>query len=152
MPMTIRRGGPADAPGAAELWLRARAAALSAIPPPAHMADEVRAWFRDHVVCRCDVWLAEGEAGRLAALLVLDGEWLDQLYVDPELTGRGIGSRLVEVARRERPGGLRLWTFVSNAGAQRFYERHGFVETERTDGSGNEEGAPDVLYAWAPPR
>jgi hypothetical protein len=31
------------------------------------------------------------------------------------------------------------------AGAQCFYERHGFVETRRTEGD-NEEGAPDILY------
>jgi hypothetical protein len=46
------------------------------------------------------------------------------------------------------PEGLRLWTFASNAGAQRFYERHGFVETRRTDGRDNEERAPDILYVW----
>jgi GNAT superfamily N-acetyltransferase len=83
----------------------------------------------------------------LVGILVLDGEWLDQLYVDPDLTGRGIGSRLLAVADRERPRGLQLWTFASNAGAQRFYERHGFVEVDRTDGRSNEEGAPDILYA-----
>jgi GNAT superfamily N-acetyltransferase len=48
-------------------------------------------------------------------MLVLDGEWIDQLYVDPTHTGHGIGSRLLEVAKRERPSGLRLWTFVSNS-------------------------------------
>jgi ribosomal protein S18 acetylase RimI-like enzyme len=32
--------------------------------------------------------------------------------------------------------------------AQRFYERHGFVETRRTDGRDNEEGTPDILYVW----
>jgi 8-oxo-dGTP pyrophosphatase MutT (NUDIX family) len=32
---------------------------------------------------------------------------------------------------------------------QRFYERHGFIEIERTDGSGNEEQAPDVRYRWS---
>jgi len=53
------------------------------------------------------------------------------------------------VAKRERPHGLWLWTFVSNEGAQRFYERHGFAEVERTDGRANEERAPDVLYAWS---
>jgi len=52
------------------------------------------------------------------------------------------------LAKRERPGGLRLWTFESNTGAQRFYERHGFVATDRTDGRNNEEGAPDILYVW----
>jgi hypothetical protein len=39
-------------------------------------------------------------------------------------------------------------TFESNAGVRRFYERLGFVEQRRTDGRGNEEGAPDVLYLW----
>ena len=54
--------------------------------------------------------------------------------------------RLLAVAKRERPDGLRLWTFASNTGAQRFYERHGFVAVRRTDGRDNEERAPDVLY------
>jgi ribosomal protein S18 acetylase RimI-like enzyme len=54
------------------------------------------------------------------------------------------------VAKRERPEGLRLWTFASNEAAQRFYLRHGFREVERTDGSDNEERAPAVLYAWRP--
>jgi hypothetical protein len=41
---------------------------------------------------------------------------------------------------------LKLWTLQSNAGAQRFYLRHGFVEADRTDGADNEERAPDILY------
>ena len=84
----------------------------------------------------------------MVALLVLRGDWIDQLYVDPDLTGRGIGAELLGLAKRERPRGLRLWTFVSNRGAQRFYERHGFSEIERTDGSGNEEQAPAIQYVW----
>ena len=63
------------------------------------------------------------------------------------MTGRGIGAELLRLAKRERPQGLRLWTFASNTAAQRFYERHGFVEAERTDAD-NEEGAPDILYVW----
>ena len=59
------------------------------------------------------------------------------------------GARLVDVAKRRRPDGLQLWTFASNAGAQRFYERHGFVARERTDGSENEEGAPAIRYRWS---
>ena len=42
-----------------------------------------------------------------------------------------------------------LWTFQSNHGARRFYERHGFVAVQHTDGD-NEEGAPDVRYEWRP--
>ena len=81
-------------------------------------------------------------------ILVLRGDWIDQLYVDPDLTGRGIGVGLLHLAKRERPHGLRLWTFVSNDGAKRFYERHGFREVKRTNGSRNEERAPDIQYVW----
>lgn len=67
------------------------------------------------------------------------------------MTGQGIGSQLLALARRQRPHGLRLWTFVSIVRAQRFYERHGFVEIDRTDGRDNEEGAPDILYSSIKP-
>lgn len=147
MPVTFRRGTEANARAAADLWLRARKAAAGAIPPPVHDDDDVRAWFASHVVRETELWLAEDTTGAPAGILVLDGPWLDQLYVEPTLTGRGIGGRLVELAKRERPDGLRLWTFASNVHAQRFYERQGFVATRRTDGD-NEEGAPDILYVW----
>lgn len=104
----------------------------------------------DTVIPRLECWLAERAPDTVVALMVLDADWIDQLYVEPELTGAGIGSELIAVAKRERPGGLRLWTFVSNEGAQRFYLRHGFREVERTDGSGNEERAPDIRFAWTP--
>jgi GNAT superfamily N-acetyltransferase len=148
MTPAIRRGEARDARAAADLYLRARAAALHAgsIPAGVHDDEDVRRHFASHVVEDCELWVAE-QGGALAGILVLEGEWVHQLYVDPDLTGRGIGSRLLAVARRERPGGLRLWTFASNAGAQRFYERHGFVAVRRTDGRDNEEGAPDILYA-----
>jgi GNAT superfamily N-acetyltransferase len=151
MAPAIRRGQRADAGAAADLYLRARAAALSAgsIPPGVHDADDVRGHFASHVVEDCELWVAE-EEGALVGILVLDGEMVDQLYVEPGRTGRGIGSALLAVAKRERPRGLRLWTFQSNVGAQRFYERHGFVAERRTDGRDNEERAPDVLYAYDP--
>lgn len=147
MTIAIRRGEPCDAPAAAELYLRARKAAAGAIPALAHDDDDVRGFFAGVVVAERELWLAEA-SGAPAALLVLNGDWIDQLYVEPELTGRGIGSALLEHAKRERPARLRLWSFRSNVGAQRFYERHGFRELQRTDGSENEERSPDILYAW----
>ena len=149
MAPAIRRGRAGDARGAAELYLRAREAALRAgsIPPGVHDDDDVRGHFASHIVEDCELWVAEQD-GALAGILVLDGEFVDQLYVEPGLTGRGIGSALLAVAKRERPQGLRLWTFQTNTGARRFYVRHGFVEVRRTDGRDNEERAPDVLYAY----
>jgi uncharacterized glyoxalase superfamily protein PhnB len=81
----------------------------------------------------------------------LHDDWIDHLYVDPDSTGRGVGSQLVAVAKTLRPSGVHLWTFESNTRARRFYERHGFVAVERTDGD-NEEGAPDVRYQWSTAR
>jgi ribosomal protein S18 acetylase RimI-like enzyme len=58
----------------------------------------------------------------------LFGSFLDNLHVAPELTGRGIGRRLLSEAARRLVGsgsrqGLYLWVIEKNHGARRFYER-----------------------------
>ena len=148
MRCTIRRGTVADARAAADLWLRARSHSIKTIPAPVHDDDDVREWFASHVVSDTEFWLAVNQAGAPVGILVLDGACLDQLYVEPAMIGQGIGTELLDLAKRRRPEGLHLWTFESNVDAQRFYERHGFFEIERTDGRRNEERAPDIHYAW----
>jgi GNAT superfamily N-acetyltransferase len=116
------------------------------IPPTIHSDVEVHRWFEEAVLPNCEVWVA-ASGGEAVALMVLDHEWIDQLYVDPAAMGRGIGRALLEHAKRLRPTGLKLWTFQSNHDARRFYEAHGFVATAMTMGA-NEERAPDVCYEW----
>jgi GNAT superfamily N-acetyltransferase len=111
-----------------------------------HDDDEVRAWFQDVVLPKGDTWVLEVEEG-LVGFLVLDDVWVDQLYMDPSWTRRGLGSTLLEFAKAVRPQGLDLWTFQANTGARRFYKRHGFIAVSETEGD-NEEGAPDVRYHW----
>ena len=118
-----------------------------AIPADQHADAEVERWFAEQVMPSRDVWVAEQD-GECVGVLVLDEAWLDHLYVLPDRCGQGIGSLLLEAARALRPGGFDLWVFESNTGAQRFYERHGLVVVERTDGSANAERAPDVRYRW----
>lgn len=131
----------------AAMWLRARRAAIPAIPAPAHSDDEVYEWFASVVIPDRETWVIE-DTGRIVALLVLEPGFIDQLYVDPELTGQGLGALLLDVAKHVHPDGLELSTFQANTRAQRFYERHGFVAVAATEGS-NEEMAPDVRYRWA---
>ena len=83
-------------------------------------------------------------------MMSLSETMLDQLYVAPGWIGRGLGSRLLAVAKERRPGGLDLYTFQANVRARRFYEARGFVVVATGDGAGNEEGQPDIRYAWRP--
>ncbi|MEG3632612.1 GNAT family N-acetyltransferase [Micromonospora palythoicola] len=144
-----RRAAPEDARAVADLLIRSRRAAIGAIPAAVHPDDEVREWIRAVVIPEREVWLMEDGDGRPLAVLVLDEGWVDQLYVDPACIGRGLGSQLIEFAKSRRPAGLQLWTFATNIGAQRFYLRHGFRVAETTDGSGNEEKAPDIRFVWS---
>jgi GNAT superfamily N-acetyltransferase len=144
---TPRPVGPAEGGAVAAMWLRARRAAIPAIPPPVHSDDEVREWFETVVIPERETWVIE-DAGSIVAVLVLEPGWIDQLYVDPEFTGQGLGSRLLQIAKNSHPRGLDLWSFESNAEARGFYERHGFVAVGATDGD-NEEGARDVRYRWS---
>jgi len=116
-----------------------------------HSDEETREWMRGHVLPQQSVWVATLRS-EIVGFAARDGAWLAHLYVKPDWTGKGIGSRLLEVicaeAARVTPV-LRLYTFARNAGARRFYERHGFAVTAQSDGSGNEEREPDVRYERA---
>jgi ribosomal protein S18 acetylase RimI-like enzyme len=150
MDLIIRRAVHADTDSASRLYVNARRAAaeIGSVPRSPHLDDDVAEWIRHVVIPTLECWLAQNPGGEVVGIMVLKAGWIDQLYVDPDLTGRGIGAGLLELAKRERPHGLQLWTFVSNDGAQRFYERHGFREVERTDGTCNEERAPAIRYVW----
>ena len=143
-----RKARDGDADAMTDVWLRSRRAALPGFRG-AHTDDEVRAWIRDVVVPRRPAWVATVDEAVVGMMVLGDG-WLDQLYLDPAWRGQGIGDGFVELAKRHCPAGLQLWTFQVNAPAQRFYERHGFVAVERTDGATNEEREPDVRYVWTP--
>jgi GNAT superfamily N-acetyltransferase len=130
------------------VWLRSRMASVPEIPPPVHSAEEVHSWFQDVVLPSREVWVAD-EGGAVIGVLVIEDQWIDQLYVVPDRTGQGVGSRLIVVAKQQRPSGLELWSFEANVRARRFYESHGFVATGSTPGD-NEEGAPDVRFEWSP--
>nr|WP_239072154.1 GNAT family N-acetyltransferase [Streptomyces bauhiniae] len=144
----LRRAAPADAPDTADVWLRSFAAALPTVVQP-RSDDEVRAHVRDVVIPLRETWVAEAEDGAIVGMMVLDGVLLSQLYLDPAHRGRGLGDRFVSLAKERVPAGLTLWTFQVNKPAHRFYERHGFVAVEYTDGD-NEEREPDVRYVWQP--
>jgi ribosomal protein S18 acetylase RimI-like enzyme len=107
-------------------------------------------YFRDVVATECDVWLAEVN-GRIVGLMAMKGSLIDQLFVDVDFQGQGVGTALLVKARERSPAGLQLYTFQKNVTAREFYERHGFTAV-RFGASPPPENEPDVKYAWQPPR
>ena len=117
--------------------------------PWAHPESELREWVSSVLVPSGGVTVAEvldQVAGVMVTARSEEVSWINQMAVDPRLVNQGIGALLLVHAMSTLALPICLYTFQANAGARRFYERHGFVPTEFTDGEANEERCPDVLY------
>lgn len=154
----VRAATPADAEAITAVHLASRAAAMPWLPR-LHTDEETLAWIRDLVLPGSLVWVAEevfpeddGGTVRVAGFAALDGGVLDQLYLLPEVRRRGIGTLLLETVRAASPRGLTLQVFARNAAARAFYAHHGFEVVTTDEGSGTEEGLPDVTLRWQPVR
>jgi GNAT superfamily N-acetyltransferase len=152
MTLQFRPAISGDASPIADLYWESRTTFLS-YAPSAHTEDEVRGWIARILIPAGGVTVVE-EDGVLLGMMALSQEdgvgWLDQLYLRPSATGRGIGTQFVNQTKATLGPPIHLYTFQENTGARRFYERHGFVAIAFSDGADNEEKCPDVLYEWNP--
>jgi pimeloyl-ACP methyl ester carboxylesterase/GNAT superfamily N-acetyltransferase len=148
--VAIRRAGPEDADVIGDVWLTSWRATFDF--PPAHPDADVRRWLSEELLPKSEVWVAVDRdgGGRVVGFIALSTSMVEQLYVAPDWIGRGVGGRLITLAKGRRPDGLDLYCFQVNAFARRFYERRGFVPIAFGDGSTNEERQPDIRYAWRP--
>jgi ribosomal protein S18 acetylase RimI-like enzyme len=156
MDVVFRPATDTDAEQVASVLLASRKAFV-AFAPLAHADDDVRAWVANILIPGGGVSVAvagsshEGVVGMMAVSQQDGLGWIDQLYLHPSVVGRGLGRRFIDLAMESIGSPIRLYTFQENAGARRFYERHGFRAIAFSDGSNNEEHCPDVLYEWAAP-
>jgi GNAT superfamily N-acetyltransferase len=75
------------------------------------------------------------------------GTEIHALCLRPDMQGRGIGRALMRDAQRNAKK-LGLWSYQQNTRATNFYEKAGFIEIARTDGSGNDANLPDIRFEW----
>lgn len=117
--------------------------------PLVHTEAEMLAWFETQLLPSGGVTVAvtnEEIVGILAVSHDEDSSWIDHLYIEPCYCGRGIGTKLLQLAASVLDRPIRLYAFQDNRRAREFYERVGFLPIRFSDGSGNEEYCPDVLY------
>jgi len=144
----IRRARPGDAEAIGETFIASFETLLTFLPN-LHTHDEHRRFINEIVPLDHELWVAEDE-GRVVGVAAIGESTLGHIYVHPDFQRRGLGTALLEKTKELRPSGFTLWTFPANEQACRFYDRHGLRPIEYGDGSGNEEGLPDVRYEWRP--
>jgi ribosomal protein S18 acetylase RimI-like enzyme len=115
--------------------------------PRVHTHDEVVKHYESEVSTKRQTIVAvDGAHVRGFVTLSRDG-FITALYVEEASRNMGIGGLLLARAKRELSPGVNLYTFLANENAIRFYQRHGFIEINRTTGD-NEENLPDILMEW----
>ena len=110
-----------------------------------HPIEEQERFLLEKLV-RTDTVLVALLGARIVGFLAVTPTSISQLHVRKGLHRRGIGSRLVALAKAQSTGSLCLYTFERNRVARAFYERHGF----RIVAHGYEEHwrLEDVKYEW----
>ena len=144
--VAIRPAKPADYDRVAEIWLAGWLSTGLSVDNDPSVAD-LRA--------RIDTDLGKGwtltvaTAGEnIVGMLATYPAKLDQLLLDPEWRGRGVGKSLFAEAKRLMPGGFTLWANVANDRARGFYERQGMALT----GVGPRPDKPEQIvahYRWS---
>jgi len=145
---SLRPYEPRDEDAAIALWLRTWQAAY----PMLDFAERLDWWrkrWRDELVPSAQIMIAEAE-GVMIGLLTVDPRtrYLDQIVVAPEHWASGVGTALMEAAKRISPAGLDLDVNTDNARAIRFYEKRGFC----ISGTGVNpiSGKPVHRMSWRP--
>lgn len=133
----IRRAHPSNAATVARLLRDFNTEFETSVPDAETLTQRWETLLgRDDVV----VLLADDDAGFAFLTLRPTPYWdgplaqLEELYIVPELRGRGIGSALiagaVEESRRRGAQEMLINVDEIDHGARRFYERHGFSNYE----------------------
>ena len=126
--MIVRKGTAADAPRALEIWRDAVDATHGFLTPADRVDIDalVVGWLPT-----VDLWMVD-DGDRPVGFLVMDGDMIDALFVDPAAHGRGFGTALVDHALTLAPNAL-VDASEQATNALPFYEARGFVRVGRSE-------------------
>lgn len=128
--MKIRQGTSADVPRALAIWRNAVDATHGFLTPEDRAGIDVMVaeQFLPHVA----LVLVEDAAGQVQGFLVMDGEMIDALFVDPAVHGQGFGTALLDHALTLAPQAL-VDASEQADNALPFYEARGFLRIGRSE-------------------
>lgn len=143
----IREYTKADLSSASGVWLRSGQAEYHYLPEFQKLDDKsAKDVFSRFIQDKCKVWVFETN-DNVIGFMAMDGNLIDRLYVNPVNQRNGIGSALIDHAKKLYPDGLTLKTHQQNKVARLFYESHGFNAVSYGL-SPPPESMPDVGYHW----
>ena len=87
--------------------------------------------MRNIYLPKAETWVVEDNRIPVG-FIALAGDEIGGLFLEPSFHGKGFGTALVDHAISLH-GPLRVEVFEKNIIGRRFYDRYGFVETERYD-------------------
>ena len=128
--ISIRHGTPQDVPRALEIWRSAVDATHGFLT--AQDRSEIDDMVANEFLPNAEWWLAVGENDTVAGFLVMDGELIDALFVDPALHGRGIGTALLNFALELSPNAT-VDASEQATNALPFYLSRGFKVVGRSE-------------------
>lgn len=145
-PFQLRPARDGDREAVNALWHAS--ASLPSVGLPAMPSREaLRARLDGEWVSGWDVTLAvRGEALLGFAALKPAEAVLDQLFVAPAALGQGVGSALLDHAKRAMPEGFTLRTLSANTRARRFYEASGLTLLRHEPHP--RMNVPSTFYGW----
>ena len=130
--MTLRPARPEDMAAVADIWHRAWHVAHPGHVPDGLTAGRTLEAFHQRTPPRVADTAVDEVDGRVVGFTMVDGDELEQLFVDPDLHGAGIAAPLLaEGERRIAAAGYDVaWlaVVVGNARARRFYEKQGWYD------------------------
>jgi putative acetyltransferase len=128
--LVIRKATDADRPRALEIW-RTAVDATHGFLSAEHRAD-IDVLVKEQFLLNAELWLAIDQDGRALGFLVMDGDMIDALFVDPATHGRGVGSCLLDHAATLAGPPLRVEASEQATNALPFYLARGFRIAGRT--------------------
>ncbi len=143
--MIVRKGTAADAARALEIWRDAVDATHTFLTPRDRVEIDamVEQWFQT-----VELWMVD-DGSRPVGFLVMDGETIDALFVDPLVHGRGFGTALLDHALTLAPMAL-VDASEQATNALPFYEARGFVRIGRSETDPQGRPYPLIHLRYSP--